>query len=180
MPARPRRYGETPPRCVVIAGPDGAGKTTFAQEFLPNFAGIFEFVNADLIAEGLSPFRPREAAIRAGRLVLLEIKRLVSRRADFGVESTLSGRSFLARWRHWKAIGYRIEVIYFTLPSSEFALHRIAQRVQQGGHGVPRGVVLRRFERSSMNFCKFYRPMADAWVVYDNSGNTPSLIETGP
>jgi len=98
-------------RCIVIAGPNGAGKTTFAQEFLPKYAGILEFVNADLIAAGLSPFRPRGAEIRAGGLVLKEIDRLVSRGADFGVESTLSGLSFLSRWKRWKTCSYRIEVI---------------------------------------------------------------------
>jgi predicted ABC-type ATPase len=178
--ATPKKARKAAPRCIVIAGPNGAGKTTFAQEFLPNYAGIVEFVNADLIAEGLSPFRPRDAAIRAGRLMLLEIDRLASRRADFAIESTLSGLTFLSRWKHWKAMGYRIEVIYLTLPSADVAVRRIALRVQQGGHAVPKTDVLRRFERSWRNFCEFYRPMADAWMVYDNSGNTPRLIETGP
>lgn len=178
--ATPKSTRKAAPRCIVIAGPNGAGKTTFAQEFLPNYAGIAEFVNADLIAAGLSPFRPRDAAIRAGRLMLLEIDRLASRRADFAIESTLSGLTLLSRWKRWKATGYRVEVIYLTLPSPDVAVRRIAQRVQQGGHAVPKADVLRRFERSWRNFCEFYKPIADAWMVYDNSGKRPRLIEAGP
>ena len=180
MPGRPKNPRKPAPRCIVIAGPNGAGKTTFAQEFLPKYAGIVEFVNADLIAAGLSPFRPRMAAIRAGRVLLNEIDRLAAGRADFAVESTFSGLSFLSRLRHWKANGYRIEIIYLTLPSAEVALQRIALRVQQGGPPVPRADVLRRFQRSWTNFRRLYKPVADAWMVYDNSGNSPSLIETGP
>ena len=152
LPTKNRR---TAPRCVVIAGPNGAGKTTFAQEFLPKYAGILEFVNADLIAAGLSPFRPGGAEIRAGRLVLKEIDRLVSHGTDFALESTLSGLSLLSRWKRWKSNGYRIEVIYLSLPSAEVAVRRIAQRVRQGGHGVPTADVVRRFERSWANFREF-------------------------
>jgi predicted ABC-type ATPase len=168
------------PRCIVIAGPNGAGKTTFAQEFLPKHAGVVAFVNADLIAAGLSPFQPRTAAIRAGRLLLVEIDRLAAGRADFAVESTLSGLSFLSRLKAWKASGYRIEVIYLTLPSAEVALRRIAERVQEGGHDIPDADVLRRFDRSWTNFCNLYRPLADRWVVYDSSGTTPRLVESCP
>jgi predicted ABC-type ATPase len=164
----------------VIAGPNGAGKTTFAREFLPAYAGIVEFVNADLIAAGLAPFRPRGAAIRAGRLLLKEIDRLADKRADFALESTLSGLTLLTRWTQWKASGYRIEIIYLTLPSAQVALQRIAQRVRQGGHAVPRADVMRRFERSWNNFSEFYKPLADAWMVYDNSGDRPRLVETYP
>ncbi len=177
---RPNSAQPSAPRCIVIAGPNGAGKTTFAQEFLPKYAGVVAFVNADLIAAGLSPFQPRMAAVRAGRLLLSEIDRLAASRADFAVESTLSGLNFLCRLKDWKASGYRIEMIYLTLPSAEVALRRIAQRVQQGGHDVPRADVLRRFQRGWVNFRELYRPVADVWVVYDNSGNAPKLIETGP
>lgn len=114
------------------------------------------------------------------RLMLLEIDRLASRRADFAIESTLSGLTLLSRWKRWKATGYRVEVIYLTLPSPDVAVRRIAQRVQQGGHAVPKADVLRRFERSWRNFCEFYKPIADAWMVYDNSGKRPRLIEAGP
>src|SRR5450756_965113 len=100
------------PRCIVIAGPNGAGKTTFAREFLPRAAGVVHFVNADLIAAGLSPFRPALVALSAGRLVLRELDRLAASRADFAFESTLSGRSYVGRIRRWKKAGYRIEVVF--------------------------------------------------------------------
>jgi predicted ABC-type ATPase len=168
------------PRCVVIAGPNGAGKTTFAREFLPRDAAIVHFVNADLIATGLSPFRPSLVALRAGRLLLRELDRLASERADFAFESTLSGRSYAGRLRQWKRGGYRIEIVYLRLASPRLALRRIAARVKQGGHDVPRGDVLRRFDRSWVNFEMAYRPLADSWAVYDNSGLHPILLEQGP
>ena len=168
------------PRCIIIAGPNGAGKTTFAREFLPKDAGIVNFVNADLIATGLSPLRPELAARAAGRLVLAELDRLVRVRADFSFESTLSGVGYIARIKQWKLAGYRIEMVFLRLPSPQLALWRIAARVKQGGHNVPRSDVLRRFARGWENFESIYRPLADAWAVYDNSGETPRLLEQGP
>jgi predicted ABC-type ATPase len=168
------------PRCIIIAGPNGAGKTTFAREFLPKDAGITHFVNADLIASGLSPLRPELAALSGGRLFLAELDRLSRLRADFAFESTLSGLVYLRRLKRWKTAGYRIEITYLRLPSPLLALRRIAARVQQGGHNVPRADVLRRFERGWINFSRHYRPLADRWEVYDNSQPTPRLLEIGP
>ena len=168
-----------PPRCIVIAGPNGAGKTTFAREFLPKNAGIVNFVNADLIASGLSPLRPELAVRAAGRLVLMELDRLAKARADFAFESTLSGLGYVRRLKRWRAIGYRIEMVFLYLPSPRLALRRIAARVRQGGHNVPRDDVLRRFARGWRNFQTAYRPLADAWAVYDNSGADPRLLERG-
>ena len=168
------------PRCIVIAGPNGSGKTTFAQDFLPSYAKVVHFVNADLIAGGLSPLRPRMAAIAAGRLLLKEIDRLAKSGADFAFESALSGVSHLSRLKRWEAAGYRIEIIYLTLPSPEIALRRIAMRVQQGGHGIPKEDVVRRFQRSWENFEGLYQPIADAWMIYDNSGDKPEFIEQEP
>lgn len=168
------------PRCIVIAGPNGAGKTTFAREFLTREAGVIHFVNVDLIASGLSPLRPELAARRAGRLVLAELNRLARARKDFAFESTLSGRTYLGMLRRWKTAGYRIEMVFLLLPSVELALRRIAVRVRQGGHNVPRGDVIRRFGRSWNNFRTLYRPLADVWVVYDTSGEVPQLLEEGP
>ena len=167
------------PRCIIIAGPNGAGKTTFAQEFLPKYARVVHFVNADLIAGGLSPLRPEAAAITAGRLLLKELERLAARRVDFAFESTLSGLAYISRLRRWKKTGYRIEIIYLTLPSLGIALRRIASRVQQGGHGIPKADVVRRFGRSWENFKRIYQPIADAWMIYDNSGDKPILINEG-
>ncbi len=169
------------PRCIIIAGPNGAGKTTFAHEFLPKYAKVVHFVNADLIAGGLSPLNPAGAAIPAGRLFLKELDRLADRRADFAFESTLSGLGYVSRLKRWKKkAGYRVEIIYLKLPSSRIALIRIAARVQQGGHAIPKSDVVRRFQRSWPNFKRAYQPIADAWMIYDNSEDKPILIEEGP
>jgi len=175
-----KRSRKRAPRCIIIAGPNGAGKTTFAQEFLPLHAKVIHFVNADLIAAGLSPLRPEMAAIAAGRLLLKELDRLVERRVDFAFESTLSGVGYASRLKRWKASGYRVEVIFLTLPSSRIALRRIAARVRQGGHNVPKSDVIRRFRRSWNNFKTLYRPLADLWWIYDNSSERPKLIDEGP
>ena len=168
------------PRCVLIAGPNGAGKTTFAREFLPKDAGVFHFVNADLIAAGLSPFRPELAALAAGRLVLREVDRLARARVSFGFESTLSGLTYVSRLRAWKQLGFRVEIVFLRLASVDLALERIAVRVTQGGHDVTPTDVQRRFERGWRNFETAYRGLADAWAVYDNSGRSPVLLEAGP
>ena len=165
------------PRCVVIAGPNGTGKTTFAREFLPTDRGIVHFVNADLIATGLSPLRPELAARSAARLVLGELDRLSAAGTDFAFESTLSGKTYLARLHRWKEQGYSIEIVYLRLSSAKLALKRIAVRVRQGGHDVPRVDVIRRFRRGLSNFENLYRPLADHWALYDNSGANPALIE---
>ena len=165
------------PRCIVIAGPNGAGKTTFALDFLPQEAGVVHFVNADLIAAGLSPLRPAMVALSAGRLLLRELDRLAATGEDFAFESTLSGLNYAARLRRWRIAGYRIEIVFLRLVSPQLAQRRIAERVRQGGHDVPRADVLRRFERGWVNFERVYRPLADAWAVYDNSGPQPVLVE---
>ncbi len=168
------------PRCIVIAGPNGAGKTTFAREYLPKDAGVIRFVNADLIAAGLSPLRPELASLAGGRLLLSELDRLAKARADFAFETTLSGLGYVGRLQQWKAAGYRIEIIFLRLHSPLLALRRIAARVKQGGHNVPRADVLRRFVRGWDNFQNTYRPLADLWEVYDNSRQMPELLEIGP
>jgi len=168
------------PRCIIIAGPNGAGKTTFAREYLTQEAGIVHFVNPDLIASGLSPLRPELAALDAGRLFLREVDRLVQTTSDFAFESTLSGLSHVNRLQRMKSVGWRIEIVYLRISSPQLAIRRIAARVKQGGHDVPRRDVLRRFGRSWINFTKQYRLLADTWSVYDNSGTTPKLLERAP
>jgi predicted ABC-type ATPase len=165
------------PRCIIIAGPNGAGKTTFAREFLPKDAGVVRFVNADLLAAGLSPLKPDLAVLKAGRLFLGELDRLAKSRQDFAFESTLSGLVYLSRIKRWKSAGYRIEIVFLRLASVQLALRRINARVKQGGHDVPRADVLRRFVRGWNNFEAAYKPLADAWKVYDNSGDRPQLLE---
>ncbi len=142
--ARKRRK----PRCIVIGGPNGAGKTTFARDYLPAIARLIHFVNVDLIAGGISPLRPELAAVTAGRVVLRELDRLAAAKADFAFESTLSGLLYAKRMKDWKTQGFSIEINYIRLPSPQLALRRIAARVKQGGHNVPRADVLRRYKRS--------------------------------
>jgi predicted ABC-type ATPase len=164
----------------VIAGPNGAGKTTFARRYLPAKARVFHFVNADLIAAGLSPLKPELAAIAAARMVLREIDRLAKARADFAFESTLSGLTYVRRLESWRRVGYRVEIVYLRLKSSQLALRRVAARVRQGGHDVPRVDVVRRYSRGWNNFQLIYRPLADSWAIYENSGQSPQLLEQKP
>ena len=168
------------PRCIIIAGPNGAGKTTFAREYLPKDAGVIHFMNADLIAAGLSPLRPELASLAGGRLLLTELDRLARARTDFAFETTLSGLGYVGRLKRCRAVGYRIEMVFLNLQSPQLALRRIAARVKQGGHNVPHADVLRRFARGWRNFDTCYKLLADTWAVYDNSGDRPQLLETGP
>jgi predicted ABC-type ATPase len=165
------------PRCIVIAGPNGAGKTTFARDYLPAIAGLIHFVNVDLIAGGISPLRPELAALTAGRVVLLELNRLVEEETDFAFESTLSGLLYARRIQDWKARGYTVSIAYLQLASPQLALSRVAARVIQGGHNVARSDVLRRYKRSWANFLEVYRPLADDWVIHDNSAALPQLLD---
>ena len=176
-PGTPMPSASHPPRCIVIAGPNGAGKTTFAREFLPEDARVMHFVNADLIAAGLSPLRPQAAAMAAGRIFIAEIERLAAGGEDFAFETTLSGRAHLDRLRRWRDAGYRLEMIFLRLSAPTVAVRRIASRVRQGGHDVPRADVLRRFSRGWANFQSDYRSLMHAWAVYDNSGSSPRLLE---
>ena len=174
MPARSK------PRCFIIAGPNGAGKSTFAREYIPRLGGTVHFINADLIAAGLSPFDPSLAAVAAGRLVLSELTRLASAREDFCFESTLSGLGYVKHIDTWRASGYHVEIAFLQLASPKISIRRIATRVKQGGHNVARDDVIRRFSRGWKNFDTVYRHLADAWTVYDNSSQTPRLKDRGP
>lgn len=160
----------------VIAGPNGAGKTTFARKFLPKYANCRNFVNADLIAAGMSPFSPETAAVRAGRLMLEEIRYFSDRRASFAFETTLSGRSNLALIQKLRADGYKIHLFFLMVSSVEVALSRIKERVLKGGHDVPEVVVRRRFDRSFRNFLRAYCDAADSWYLLDNTSTTPATV----
>jgi len=157
-----------------------SGKTTFARAYLLRNARVVHFINADLIASGLSPLDPRLAAVAAGRLVLAEIGRLAAERRDFAFESTLSGRGYSHRLQSLKDSGYDLEIVYLKLSSAELALQRVATRVRQGGHDIPSADLRRRFVRSWQNFGDVYRPLADRWTVYENSSGVPKLLEKGP
>ena len=163
-------------RILIIAGPNGAGKTTFATEFLPNEANCPIFINADLIASGLSPFRPELVAIQAAKLMLKEIHEHVRRGESFAFETTLSGRGY-ARWiPRWQKQGYRVKLFFLRLPTPEMAIARVRQRVVEGGHDVPESVIRRRFYAGWRNFEAIYRDLVDEWTVYDNSGDIPVLL----
>src|ERR1700721_4694383 len=136
----------------IIAGPNGVGKTTFASTFLPKYADCKNFINADLIAQGMSPFSPEAAAVRAGRLMLSEIRFFAQRRATFAFETTLSGRSYLRLIRQLKKQGYEVHFFFLWVKSAVVALSRVRERVVKGGHDVPEAVVRRRFGRSIKNF----------------------------
>jgi predicted ABC-type ATPase len=163
---------------IIIAGPNGAGKTTFAREFLPQEASCLTFINADLIAQGLSPFRPEEAAVRAARLMLEMIAECVKRGESFAIETTLSGRTYARMIPQWKQAGYQVALFFLQLPSENLAVARVADRVAQGGHDIPEPVIRRRFHAGIANFHALYKPLVDAWKLYDNSGERPIFINS--
>lgn len=160
----------------IIAGPNGAGKTTFAKKFLPEYAKCPNFVNADLIAQGLSPFLPRLAAMKAGRLVLEQIYGLAEKNLDFAFETTLAGKSYLSFLKSLKNKNYSIHLFFLWIPNPELALARIKERMADGGHDVPAADVRRRFHRGIYNLFKLYKPILDSWMLFNNSGATPTLI----
>lgn len=166
-------------RIIIIAGPNGAGKTTFAREFLPKEAGCPQFVNADLIAAGLSPFAPETAAIKAGRLMLQALEDYAARGESFAFETTLAGLGYARHIPLWQAAGYHVALFFLALPTAELAIARVAQRVRQGGHSIPEAVIRRRFAAGRANFERVYRDLVDAWALYENVGDTPVLIDWG-
>ncbi|MDY6822239.1 MAG: zeta toxin family protein [Thermodesulfobacteriota bacterium] len=164
-------------KCYIIAGPNGAGKTTFANEFLPIEAGCLNFINADLIAGGLSPFQPEKVAIEAGRIMLRQMDEFVSNNESFAFETTFSGKGYAQKIKDWRSKGYAIIIYYLKLPSVNMAIERVRLRVSQGGHNVPKDVIRRRYDRSWENFQQTYRQLADSWTVFDTSGKIPVIIE---
>jgi len=163
----------------VVAGPNGVGKTTFAREFLPYYAKCPNFVNADMIALGLSPFEPQTAAIKAGKLVLSRIHEFAAAGADFGFETTLSGKTLVNLFKHLKAEDYKLHIFFLWVPGPKLSLARIKDRVATGGHHVPSEDVERRFGRSISNLFKLYMPLADSWMLFNNAGSKPVLIAKG-
>jgi predicted ABC-type ATPase len=164
------------PNVYIVAGPNGAGKSTFARLFLPEYADCREFVNADLIAAGLSPFNPEGRAIQAGRLMLERVEALARTRVDFGFETTLAGRGYTSLLRRLKDSGYRVHLFFLWLPSVEMALARVRDRVLAGGHSVPEEVVRRRFSRGLANLFQLYAPLLDSWLVFDNAEEQPRIV----
>lgn len=163
----------------IIAGPNGAGKTTFANTFIPITPTISQFVNADLIAAGLSPFAPEREAVQAGKLMLKQIDKLVEHGESFCIETTLAGRGYAQKIPHWKSRGYTVVLMFLALPNPETAIARVAARVRQGGHHIPDDVVRRRFKAGLDNFHTVYKQIVDSWVYYDNSSTKPVKIGWG-
>jgi predicted ABC-type ATPase len=170
------RMNKKEPNLYIIAGPNGAGKTTFARKFLPEYVECLEFINADLIAGGLSPFVPEKAAIQAGRITIEQIRSLSAQHRDFGFETTLSGKTYVKLFLDLKKKGYRIHLFFLWLANANLAIERIAERVRLGGHHIPDAVVRRRFDKGLLNFFHLYKPLLNSWAFFDNSDDKPRLI----
>ena len=169
--------GADAPRILIVAGPNGAGKTTFAREFLVAEANCPIFVNADLIAAGLSPFAPELAARKAARIMLEAIDEHVRHRESFAFETTLSGRAYAQHIPAWRALGYHVKLFFLRLPNPEMAIERVAQRVRQGGHGIPPDVIRRRFASGWENFEILYKPLVDSWLLLDTSTRPITFVD---
>lgn len=166
------------PVVVVIAGPNGAGKSTVAPALLQGRLEVDRFVNADVIAQGLSAFAPERAAIRAGRVMLAQMRDLAQARESFAFETTLSSRTFAPWLDGLRKQGYRVDLLFLWLPSPEFAEARVRSRVESGGHNIPREAIHRRYYSGIQNFFRLYRGLANTWRVYDSS-ETPQAIANG-
>jgi len=171
---------EPSPTVIVLGGINGAGKTTAARSLLANTLHVMTFVNADVIAQGLSGFDPNAAAMRAGRIMLEQLDELAAERANFAFETTLAGRGY-ARWLNsLRESGYKVHLFYFWLNSTETAIARVAARVKKGGHHVPEATIRQRYGRSIQNLFGLYLPVVDSWKVYDNSSaGSPVLVAEG-
>lgn len=171
-----RNYMSTP-NLYIIAGCNGAGKTTASMSVLPEVLDCREFVNADEIAKGLSPFKPEEVAIEAGRLMLQRIDTLLSRHVSFAIETTLATRSYKNLVERAKASGYHVILLFFWLSSPEMAEMRVAQRVASGGHNIPKDVVHRRYWAGLRNLFEIFVPIVDLWSLYDNNTETQPIVK---
>jgi predicted ABC-type ATPase len=167
------------PNLYVIAGCNGAGKTTASLNFLPAMLNCYEFVNADSIAAGLSPLQPDKVAFEAGRIMLDRIRKLMGEKVDFAFETTLSTRSYPSLLKSAKSNGYKVWLLFFWLPNPEMAIARVASRVKNGGHFIPEDVIIRRYYRGIANLINIYSQLADNWFALDNSSLEPQLIAEG-
>lgn len=168
------------PTVIVLAGANGAGKTTAARTVLAETLRLLTFVNADVIAQGLSGFDTENMALQAGRIMLQRLHDLAKQRASFAFETTLAGRSYVHWLRSLRGAGYRVHLIYFWLSSPDLAVARVAERVSQGGHDIPEATIRQRYHRSLRNFFLYFRPIVSAWKVYDNTiAQNPQLVAFG-
>lgn len=162
----------------IIAGPNGAGKTTASMTILPEILNCREFVNADEIAKGLSPFQPETVSFEAGRIMLNRIYHLISTGDTFAFETTLSTLSYQSLITFAKNHGYKIHLLFFYLNSIDLAKERVAKRVLKGGHSIPEEVIIRRYTRGLENFFSRFINIFDTWSFYNNSFDQPKLVAT--
>jgi predicted ABC-type ATPase len=164
------------PNLYIIAGANGSGKTTTAKQILPQFLNIYEYLNADEIAAGLSPFRPESVAVQAGKIMLQRLNYFVEHQVDFAFESTLAGLNYIRFLKKCQAKDYQINLIYFWLQSPDLGISRVRQRVASGGHNIPEETIIRRYYRGQKNLIQAYMPICQTWVIYDNSTFPSQLI----
>lgn len=167
------------PKLYIIAGCNGAGKTTASMSVLPEVLDCREFVNADEIAKGLSPFNPEEVAIEAGKLMLQRIDYLLSKRVTFAIETTLATKSYKGLVERAKSSGYQVILLFFWLSSPEMAEMRVAQRVSTGGHNIPKDVIHRRYWTGLRNLFEIFVPIVDLWSLYDNNSVACPIVKNG-
>lgn len=163
----------------IICGCNGAGKTTASFTVLPEILHCKEFVNADEIAKGISPFNPESVAIEAGRLMLQRIEDLLKRNETFSIETTLATKSYKNLVSRAQSKGYCVHLIYFWLETPELAMQRVAERVRKGGHNIPTEVIQRRYVTGIRNLFNIFMPSVDLWMIYNNSRNPRALVAKG-
>ena len=163
----------------IISGPNGAGKTTASYSVLPKILHCKEFVNAEEIARGLSPFNPESVALEAGRLMLSRIKDLLSKNESFSIETTLATRSYFRLIEKAHQQGYEVTLLYFWLKSPEQAMERVAERVSKGGHNIPQDIIVRRYYEGIDNLFQIYMPIVDTWILVNNSETPRSIVASG-
>lgn len=163
----------------IISGCNGAGKTTASFTVLPDILQCWEFVNADEIAKGLSPFNPENVAIEAGRLMLQRINELLEHNKTFSIETTLATKSYINLVRRAHCKGYRVHLIFFWLETPELAIQRVAERVSKGGHNIPTEVIYRRYVVGISNLFKYFMNEVDLWMIYDNSHSPRTFVAQG-
>jgi predicted ABC-type ATPase len=165
---------------IILAGPNGAGKSTLAPFLLRDWLGLTEFVNADVIASGLSAFEPERAAFEAGRIMLRRLRELVAQRQNFAFETTLATRSYATWLRQLMQEGWHVNLVFIWLDSLELAVQRVAARVAAGGHDIPEATIRRRYDKGIRNFFTLYQELAESWAVYDNSDSSaPQPVAEG-
>ena len=167
------------PNLYIIAGCNGAGKTTASYTILPEMLECKEFVNADEIAKGLSPFQPEKASIDAGRIMIARIEELLKQKKDFAIETTLATKSYVSFIKKAQKLGYFVTLLYFWLSTPELAIKRVEDRVKSGGHNVPKDVIRRRYKAGIRNLFTLYTPVSDYWMVVNNSINPFKIVVDG-